>query len=191
MKFLFSLLIISLATSPLARAQTESLKDIRVVMHTDKGDIEATLFASKTPLTVANFLNLVQKKFYDGLTFHRVIPSFMIQGGDPEGSGMGGPGYKFADEFVPELRFDKPGVWAMANAGPSTNGSQFFITHVPTPHLNGRHTIFGETTKGQSVIDAIERGDKIKSIDVLDGTEALFKAEAANLEKWNAALPKK
>ena len=190
MKFLLPLFFIAVATMPQMPAQTDSLKDIRVVMHTDKGDIEATLFPAKAPLAAANFLNLAQKKFYDGLTFHRVIPDFMIQGGDPDGSGMGGPGYKFADEFSPALRFDKAGVWAMANAGPTTNGSQFFITHVPTPHLNDKHTIFGQTTKGQDIVNVIQRGDKIKSIDILDDTKELFKAESAKLEEWNSKLKK-
>jgi peptidyl-prolyl cis-trans isomerase B (cyclophilin B) len=157
-------------------------------MHTDKGDVEATLFASKTPLTVANFINLAQKRFYAGLTFHRVIPDFMIQGGDPDGVGTGGPGYEFADEFVPSLKFDKAGIWAMANSGPATNGSQFFITHVPTPHLNNKHTIFGETTKGQDVINKIQKGDKIKSIDILDDADALLKSQAAQVEKWNTGM---
>lgn len=191
MKFLLPLVLFAIASLAVTNAQAESVKDIRVVMHTDKGDIEATLYASKTPIAVANFLNLAQKKFYNGLTFHRVIPDFMIQGGDPLGTGTGDPGYKFEDEFVPSLRFTVPGLWAMANSGPGTNGSQFFITHVPTAHLNDRHTIFGETTKGQDVINKIEKGDKIKSIDILDDTKDLFKAQAEKLEKWNARLEKK
>jgi peptidyl-prolyl cis-trans isomerase B (cyclophilin B) len=173
-----------------AAAPDAAVKDIRVVFHTDKGDIDATLFASQTPVTVANFLNLAQHKFYDGLSFHRVIPSFMIQGGDPEGSGRGGPGYQFEDEFRPGLRFNKPGLLAMANRGASTNGSQFFITHVPTPHLNDKHTIFGQVTKGQEVVNAIAQGDKIKSIEVLDPTQALFAKESSRLEEWNRTLDK-
>ena len=184
MKILHVLLLLATIIS----VNAEPLKDIRVVMHTDKGDIEATLFASKTPVTVANFLNLAQKRFYNDLTFHRVIADFMIQGGDPDGVGTGGPGYKFSDEFDPTLRFDKAGIWAMANAGPGTNGSQFFITHVPTPHLNDHHTIFGQTTKGQDVVNKIAKGDKIKSIDVLDDTKDLFAAQAAQIEKWNQAI---
>jgi peptidyl-prolyl cis-trans isomerase B (cyclophilin B) len=135
--------------SPAASASaTDSLHDIRVVIHTSKGDIAATLFPSKAPLTVASFLNLAQQKFFDNLKFHRVIHGFMIQGGDPEGTGSGGPGYEFKDEIVPELKFDKPGVLAMANRGQNTNGSQFFITHVPTPHLDGHYSIFGQVTAG-------------------------------------------
>lgn len=167
-----------------------AVTDIRIVLKTSKGDIEATLFASKVPMTVANFLNLASKGFYDGLTFHRVIPNFMIQGGDPLGNGTGGPGYKFADEFDPSLRHNKPGIFSMANAGPGTNGSQFFITHVATPHLDGRHSVFGEVTKGQNVVDRVSRGDKIEKIEILDSTDALFAAQAENLAKWNAVLKK-
>ena len=171
-------------------AETAKVSDIRVVLHTSKGDIEGTLFASKVPMTTANFLNLAKKGFYDGLTFHRVIPDFMIQGGDPEGRGSGGPGYRFADEFDPSLKHSKPGIFSMANAGPGTNGSQFFITHVPTPWLDGKHSVFGEVTKGQDVVNKIVKGDKIEKIDVLDSTDALFAAQAENLAKWNAVLKK-
>jgi peptidyl-prolyl cis-trans isomerase B (cyclophilin B) len=182
---------VALATLPVLRAaDTAPVTDIRIVLHTSKGDIEGTLFASKVPMTVANYLNLAKHGFYDGLTFHRVIPDFMIQGGDPLGTGTGGPGYKFADEFDSSLHHDKPGIFSMANAGPGTNGSQFFITHVPTPWLDGKHAIFGEVTKGQDVVNRIARGDKIKKIEILDSTDALFTAQAANIAKWNAALKK-
>jgi len=187
----FFLAVLTLVALPLPALQAEEIKDIRVILKTNKGSIEATLFASKTPITVTNFLNLAQHKFYNGLTFHRVIPDFMIQGGDPLGTGTGNPGYSFTDEFVPNLRFDKPGLWAMANSGPGTNGSQFFITHVPTSHLNDRHTIFGETTKGQDVVNAIAKGDTIESIEILDDTKALFASQQAYLEKWNSSLKKK
>lgn len=179
------------ATPPApAPAAPAPVKDIRIVLHTSKGDIEGTLFATKAPMTVANYLNLASKGFYNGLTFHRVIPNFMIQGGDPLGNGTGGPGYQFADEFDSSLKFSKPGLFAMANSGPATNGSQFFITHVPTPWLDGHHTIFGEVTKGQDVVNKIGVGDKITKIDLLDSPDALFKAQAANLAKWNAVLKK-
>ena len=176
-----------------AKKETEAAKpaaitDIKIKMVTSKGDIEATLFASKVPMTAANFLNLAKRKFYDGLTFHRVIPDFMIQGGDPLGNGTGDPGYKFGDEFLPELKYSKPGLFSMANAGPGTNGSQFFITHVPTPWLDGRHSIFGEVTKGQDVVDKIAIGDKIEKIEVLDSTDALFAAQKENIAKWDAAM---
>lgn len=166
------------------------MKDIRIILHTSKGDIAATLFASKVPITVANFLNLASKKFYDGITFHRVIPDFMIQGGDPKGTGTGGPGYQFPDEIDRSLKHDKPGVFSMANAGPNTNGSQFFVTHVPTPHLDGKHAVFGNVTKGQDVVNKIEKGDKITTIELLDPTDELFKAQSANIEKWSSSLKK-
>ncbi len=173
-----------------AAEEPKTVNDIKIILHTNKGDIEGTIFASQVPITAANFLNLARKGYYNGLTFHRVIPDFMIQGGDPTATGMGGPGYKFADEIVPALKHNKPGIFSMANAGPGTNGSQFFITHVPTPHLDGKHTVFGEVTKGQDVVNKIEKGDKITTIDVLDSTDALFEAQTSNLEKWNGSMKK-
>lgn len=138
-------------------------------MTTNKGEIHIELFADKTPKTVENFETLAGKGYYDGLTFHRVIADFMIQGGCPEGTGRGGPGYQFEDEFHPELKHDSPGVLSMANAGPNTNGSQFFITHVPTPHLDGAHTVFGKVMgEGQKVVDSIVQGDKIEKLVIAD-----------------------
>jgi peptidyl-prolyl cis-trans isomerase B (cyclophilin B) len=175
-----------------APAQSEeSMKDIRIIVKTDKGDIEGVLYPSKAPVTVANFLNLAKRGYYDGLKFHRVIPDFMIQGGDPTGTGSGGPGYRFEDECTPELKHDKPGIFSMANAGPGTNGSQFFITHVATPHLNGKHTVFGSVIKGQDMVDAVAQGDTIKSIEILDPTDELFAAQSKRLEEWNAILDKR
>jgi len=133
---------------------------------TDKGTIRIELFDDKTPKTVANFEKLVAKKFYDGLVFHRVIPDFMVQGGCPDGRGTGGPGYKFEDEFHPSLKHDGPGVLSMANAGPNTNGSQFFITHVATPWLDGKHSVFGKVIEGQDVVDAIKQGDTMKTVTI-------------------------
>lgn len=164
------------------------MSDIRITLHTDKGDIHATLFASKVPVTSANFLNLAKRGYYDGVSFHRVIANFMIQGGDPTGTGRGGPGYRFADEIDPSLKHSKPGVFSMANAGPNTNGSQFFITHLPTPHLDGKHAVFGEVTSGQDVVNAVRQGDKIKSITILDDTSALFESQKDHLEHWNSIL---
>ena len=178
------------ATTTPAANESKTVNDIKIILHTNKGDIEGTIFASKVPMTAANYLNLAKKGYYNGITFHRVIPNFMIQGGDPTASGSGGPGYKFADEIVADLKHTKPGIFSMANAGPGTNGSQFFITHVPTPHLDGKHTVFGEVTKGQDVVNQIEKGDKITSIDVLDSTDDLFAAQASNLEKWNGSMKK-
>jgi peptidyl-prolyl cis-trans isomerase B (cyclophilin B) len=164
------------------------MSDIRILFQTDKGPIEATLFASKAPVTVANFINLAQRGFYEGLKFHRVIADFMVQGGDPTGSGMGGPGYKFEDEVKTGLKHDKPGIFSMANAGPGTNGSQFFITHVATPWLDGKHTVFGEVTKGQDVVNAIRQGDKIGKIEILDSPKALFEQQADRLAAWDKVL---
>lgn len=130
-------------------------KGYKAIFKTEKGDITARLFADKTPRTVNNFVFLARKGFYDDTIFHRVISDFMAQGGDPTGSGRGGPGYQFADEFHPELRHDKPGILSMANAGPNTNGSQFFLTHVPTPWLDQKHSVFGEVTKGMDVLLSI------------------------------------
>ena len=167
-----------------------SISDIKIVMNTSKGEIHATLFASKTPMTVANFLNLAKHGYYNGLTFHRVIADFMIQGGDPTGTGMGGPGYKFADEFSPSLKHNRPGIFSMANSGPGTNGSQFFVTHIATPWLDNKHTVFGEVTQGQDVVNAIKQGDTITSIKILDSTDALFAAEKKNIELWDSKLGK-
>jgi len=147
-------------------------------MKTDAGTLVIELFADKTPKTVNNFVFLARQGFYDGVIFHRVIADFMAQGGDPTGAGSGGPGYKFVDEFHPSLRHDKPGVLSMANAGPGTNGSQFFITHVPTPHLNDKHTVFGQVIEGLDVLMAIKPrnpqrpeypGVKIQSIEIIEG----------------------
>ena len=127
-------------------------KSYTATMKTGKGDIVIELFANKVPNTVNNFVFLAREGFYNGTTFHRVLAGFMAQGGDPTGTGAGGPGYRFADEFDPTLRHDKPGMMSMANAGPNTNGSQFFLTHVPTPHLDGRHAVFGQVTGGLDVL---------------------------------------
>lgn len=133
---------------------------------TDKGTIRIELFDDKTPKTVANFEKLVAKNFYDGLVFHRVIPDFMVQGGCPDGRGTAGPGYKFEDEFHPSLKHDGPGVLSMANSGPNTNGSQFFITHVATPWLDGKHSVFGKVIEGQDIVDKIKQGDTMKTVTV-------------------------
>ncbi len=136
---------------------------------TNNGEIRVQLHDDKTPKTVENFETLVNKGFYNGLKFHRVIEDFMVQGGCPEGTGTGGPGYKFADEFHKELKHDTPGVLSMANSGPNTNGSQFFITHVPTPWLDGKHSVFGKVLgDGQKVVDKIKQGDKIEKIEITE-----------------------
>ncbi len=160
-------------------------------IHTNRGTITAELFYDKVPMTVGNFVGLAQgnlanhavKKgvpYYDGLKFHRVIDNFMIQGGDPQGSGSGGPGYKFADEFHPDLRHDGPGILSMANAGPGTNGSQFFITHTETAWLDGKHTVFGKVVTGMEIVNAIRQGDRIERMEIeAQDAAAAFDAVAA------------
>ncbi len=182
--------VVLLGSSCSPRSKTmEALKGkegLFAVIETSRGDIAVNLFYKETPLTVTNFVGLAEgtldaakgKKFYDGLKFHRVIDNFMIQGGDPRGNGTGGPGYKFPDEFVDEFIFDKPGKLAMANSGPGTNGSQFFITHVETPWLNYKHTIFGEVVAGQDVVNAIKQNDVIKSVTIV--------RQGADAEKFSA-----
>jgi peptidyl-prolyl cis-trans isomerase B (cyclophilin B) len=146
--------------------QIDVKKDYSVAIETNRGTIELVLNALHAPQTVNNFVFLAQQGFYDGVKFHRVIADFMIQTGDPTGTGRGGPGYRFADECKGNPLKHERGVISMANAGPNTNGSQFFITHVPTPHLNGKHTVFGKVTKGLDVVDAIEQGDVMVSVKV-------------------------
>ena len=142
--------------------------DIDITIHTNKGNINLVLFATKTPKTVCNFIELAKAGYYDGLLFHRVIPEFMIQGGCPLGRGTGGPGYQFADEFHPELRHYRPGILSMANAGPNTNGSQFFITHVETPWLDNNHSVFGmvKDESDQETVNDIRQGDEILKIEI-------------------------
>jgi len=175
------------------------------LIKTNRGDIVVRLEYQRAPLTVCNFAALAEgkmdvtkgKPFYDGLTFHRVISKgngdpqdFMIQGGCPLGTGTGGPGYRFPDEFNPELKHDKPGILSMANAGPGTNGSQFFITIVPTPHLDGRHTVFGQVVQGQSTVNKIRKGDRIEKITIIRNGDAAkaFKADQETFNKLLAGL---
>lgn len=157
---------------------------------TSRGPIHIRLFDDKTPLTAASFVNLVQRGYYDGLSFHRVIPDFMIQGGCPQGTGSGGPGYKFEDEIVAGLKHDRPGILSMANAGPGTNGSQFFITHGATPWLDGKHTVFGEVAgvEDQKIVDSIRGEDMIESIRIEGDSAPLLAKEKARIDQWNAVL---
>ncbi len=161
---------------------------LSAVITTSRGEIRLDLHEDKAPVTVASFANLAKRGFYDGLIFHRVISDFMIQGGCPLGSGTGGPGYKFEDECSPDLPHDGPGVLSMANAGPGTNGSQFFITHVPTAWLDGNHTVFGRVTSGQDVVDAIEQGDGIERIEIEGDASGLFEAQKDRITEWNKVL---
>jgi peptidyl-prolyl cis-trans isomerase B (cyclophilin B) len=160
---------------------------LTAIFDTDRGQIRVALAPDKAPLTVANFVNLAKRGFYDGLSFHRVIPDFMIQGGCPEGSGRGGPGYKFEDETKNGLGHER-GVLSMANAGPNTNGSQFFITHIPTSWLDGKHTVFGKVIEGLDVVDAVKQGDAIKSVKIEGDVEAALAAKADRVAEWNKIL---
>lgn len=168
------------------------MSSIRAIFDTSKGEIRVNLFPEHAPVTVANFVNLANRGFYSGLKFHRVIADFMIQGGCPLGTGTGDPGYRFEDELVPELRHSSAGKLSMANAGPGTNGSQFFITHVPTPHLDDAHTIFGEVegADDQSVVDAVAKGDVVNSISIEGDIEELMSTMADRVTEWNKSLDK-
>ncbi|MFC1541561.1 peptidylprolyl isomerase [Candidatus Latescibacterota bacterium] len=164
--------------------------EVFATIKTNKGNINLKLYADQSPTTTASFVNLAQKGFYDGLGFHRVIEDFMIQGGCPRGDGTGGPGYMFEDEFSPELIHDRLGILSMANAGPGTNGSQFFITHVPTPWLDGKHSVFGTVAddSDMDVVNSIVQGDKINTIDVSGDVEELLATVGPIVNLWNDAL---
>ena len=162
---------------------------IKAVIETNRGTINLDLFAEEAPVTVASFVNLSINNFYDGLKFHRVISNFMIQGGCPLVTGTGGPGYRFEDEFNKNLRHDGPGILSMANAGPGTNGSQFFITHLATPHLDDAHTIFGKVVSksDQSTVDSIEQGDEIETISIEGDYQQILEKCSERIQEWNAS----
>lgn len=157
--------------------QIDPANSYTATIKTNRGDIVIDLYADKAPRTVNNFVALARDSFYDGVTFHRVIKDFMIQTGDPTGTGRGGPGYRFADEFHPNLIHDGPGVLSMANAGPNTNGSQFFITHVATDWLDNKHAVFGKVRRGQDVVDAIQQGDVMERIEIEERGPAMAAAQ--------------
>lgn len=165
---------------------------LQAIIKTSKGDIRLDLYDDKTPVTVASFANLAKRGFYNGLKFHRVIADFMIQGGCPLGNGTGGPGYRFEDEFKSELRHSRPGILSMANAGPRTNGSQFFITHVATPWLDGKHTVFGRVVDedDQKTVNSIVQGDIIETITIEGDTTELFTQYTDRISEWNSVLDK-
>jgi len=190
---LLLLTLVPLLGMDISESKAADTPSIKAVMKTTKGDINLELYGTQTPYTVANFVNLAKRGYYDGLNFHRVIDNFMIQGGCPFGTGRGGPGYKFQDEFVKELVHDRPGILSMANAGRNTNGSQFFITHVKTPWLNGKHTVFGsvETDKDMAVVNSIVKGDKIISVTIQGDTAPLMERCKDKVDQWNQVLDKK
>ncbi len=160
---------------------------LNAIFETPRGPINVELYPDKAPLTVANFVNLAKRGFYDGLKFHRVIPDFMVQGGCPQGTGTGGPGYKFEDETNNGVKHER-GVLSMANAGPNTNGSQFFITHIKTDWLDGKHTVFGKVTSGLEAVDAVKSGDEITSVKIEGDTDAVLAAKADRVAEWNKIL---
>ena len=163
---------------------------MKAIIKTDKGEINLSLFPDKAPVTVASFVNLAKHGYYDGLNFHRVIENFMIQGGCPLGTGTGGPGYQFENECTADLKHDKPGVLSMANAGPGTNGSQFFITHVPTAWLDGKHTVFGSVigADDMATVNAIAGGDRVQSITIEGDVDSLLEGLSDRVTEWNAQI---
>ena len=186
-----SLLMLSILMMMTVAVQSYSKEyKMKVKIITAKGDVNINLLSDKSPVTVANFVNLAKKGYYDGLKFHRVIDNFMAQGGDPTGTGMGGPGYRFEDEVNNGLNFSKAGKLAMANAGPGTNGSQFFITTVPTEWLNGNHTIFGEVVSEADldVVKKLSNGDVMTKVVVEGDIDAFLKTQKNRVDSWNKTL---
>ena len=186
-----SLLMLSILMMMTVAVQSYSKEyKMKVKIITAKGDVNINLLPDKSPVTVANFVNLAKKGYYDGLKFHRVIDNFMAQGGDPTGTGMGGPGYRFEDEVNNGLNFSKAGKLAMANAGPGTNGSQFFITTVPTEWLNGNHTIFGEIVSDAdlAVVKKLSNGDVMTKVVVEGDVDAFLKTQKTRVDSWNKTL---
>jgi len=190
--------LLSFGCGPESSKQTREtdmskIKPLTATIKTNKGPIRLTVFADQTPITAANFVNLARRGYYDGVKFHRVINDFMIQGGDPTGTGGGGPGYRFPDECLPELKHDSPGTLSMANAGPGTNGSQFFITHLPTPWLDGKHTVFGRVTgpEEMEVVNSIRQGDTIETVVIEGDVQPLLDAQAERIADWNKTLDEK
>lgn len=179
---------IAVLTSPgvFAQAQEKDIAELYAVVETNRGTIEFLLYKNVAPVTVSNFVNLSTRGYYDGLAFHRVIPDFMIQGGDPQGNGSGGPGYQFEDEIA--MRHNQAGILSMANSGPGTNGSQFFITHLATPHLNGLHTVFGKIFSGGELIFDIRRGDVINSITIVGDAKGFLEKKTDRVYQWNLTL---
>lgn len=182
--------VVTLAFTFLGVQNTVADSSLFAVIETNKGTIKLELYADKVPLTVANFVNLAQRGFYDGIVFHRVIPDFMVQTGDPTGTGRGGPGYRFRDEIDMSLKHTGPGTLSMANAGPNTNGSQIFITHVETPWLDGKHAVFGKVVSGMDVVNAIAQGDKMVSVRIEGDAKPALEKSKADVSEWNSILDK-
>ena len=187
-KIYISILLIAILTYSCTIFSPKELVPLTATIQTNKGSIVLDLTSSKTPLTVANFVNLSNRGFYDGVKFHRVIANFMIQGGDPTGTGSVGPGYKFKDEIDTSLKHSSPGILSMANSGPGTNGSQFFITHVKTDWLDGKHTVFGKVKTGQNIVDSIRQNDIINSIIIEGDYNPELKKLQNQVDEWNKIL---
>lgn len=189
--FMLSFTLIAANTNKEGETKVSNEKtELTAIIKTNKGNITIKLFPEAAPLTVANFVNLSKRGYYDGVIFHRVINDFMIQGGDPTGTGRGGPGYRFKDEFNKNYKHDKPGILSMANAGPGTNGSQFFITHLATPWLDGKHTVFGavKSDADQKVVNSIVGKDIINTIEIEGDYSDIFEQNKETIDNWNKIL---
>lgn len=180
------MLLLGLSAMTVQAQEERDPEALYAIMETSRGTMEIELYHRVAPLTVTNFVNLSTRGFYDGLTFHRVVNDFMVQGGDPEGDGSGGPGYRFRDEIA--LRHNDAGILSMANSGPDTNGSQFFITHLATPHLNGLHTVFGKVVEGRELIWELQMGDVIESVSIEGPAQAFLEKRSDQVYLWNKTL---
>lgn len=186
--FFSTMLVVIAINMTIMPIKANQSNELSAVIKTSKGDIHLTLYPEEAPMTVANFVNLAGRGYYDGLVFHRVIDNFMIQGGDPTGTGSGGPGYQFGDEFSPKLRHNSAGILSMANSGPKTNGSQFFITHRATSHLDDMHSVFGKVSSGQDVVNAIAQGDVMTTIVIEGDASTLLASYRQQIDEWNSIL---
>ena len=186
--FFSAMLVVIANNMTIMPIKANQSNELSAVIKTSKGDIHLTLYPEEAPMTVANFVNLAGRGYYDGLVFHRVIDNFMIQGGDPTGTGSGGPGYQFGDEFSPKRRHNSAGILSMANSGPKTNGSQFFITHRATSHLDDMHSIFGKVSSGQDVVNAIAQGDVMTTIVIEGDASTLLASYRQQIDEWNSIL---
>jgi peptidyl-prolyl cis-trans isomerase B (cyclophilin B) len=186
--FFSTMLVVIANNMTLMPIKANQSNELSAVIKTSKGDIHLTLYPEEAPMTVANFVNLAGRGYYDGLVFHRVLDNFMIQGGDPTGTGSGGPGYQFGDEFSPKRRHNSAGILSMANSGPKTNGSQFFITHRATSHLDDMHSVFGKVSSGQDVVNAIAQGDVMTTIVIEGDASTLLASYRQQIDEWNSIL---